>query len=825
MSAIEVPLRADSTTCADAVACAHCSLPVPPRLVEPNGDSFCCAGCKTVWHALHDAGLHAYYHMVQADAHTIGATADTKVAQPARVTGRGFEHLDHPDFLARHTVVRDGVATCRLRIDGIHCGACVWLLESLPGVVPGLVASRVHLGDATIELSREAHSPLSAIARGLDRLGYQVAPMDTPAADAARRLIRRDILQLGVAGAIAVNAMGLAFALYGAHMDGMDASLRTFIQWWSVGLALLSVAWPGRVFFVSALAALRARVPHMDLPVAFGIGAAVIAALIATARGAGSIYAEGVTMLVFLLLVGRFLQRAAQRKAIDRIESASAMLPSTARRLTAAGEEDVFIDALQPGDILLVPPHESVAADGTLISGAALIDRSHLTGESMPVRCERGELVEAGSRCLDAPIRLQVIRAGEHTRAASIERLVHEAATRRAPICAKADAIAGYFLTIVIALAMACTLWWGPRIGWDAAVERAVALLVVTCPCALGLATPLAVLAGIGGAARRGVLIKGGDILERLGRPGTIILDKTGTLTCGEPRVQSATGSAVAIQLAAALERESIHPLARAVVRFADSFPSATECREATHCVEHTGEGMTGTVGGQSITVGSAQFLARSSIALDASIAGGDAGETAVHIACEGRHAATLRIGDTLRADAAPTIATLRRHGWRVLLASGDTQAAVTGVAASVGIAEHDALSALSPEDKLALVQRPDLPRPVVMVGDGINDLAALAGADCGVAVRDGAQSAARTADACIAGAGVAPLLTLTSAAHRTMRTIHLNLGISLAYNAAGAAAAFVGLVNPIVASILMPLSGLTVLGTSLLLAGPKRMH
>ncbi len=797
-----------------AIPCDHCGLPVTASDLhdaKTRGESqaFCCAGCRAVWRALHDAGLSAYYDVSAADA-------SRRAASPAHISGRGFEHLDHIGFRDQHAQRTGTDWSCRFRVDGLHCGACVWLLESLPGVVQGLRAARVHLADSSIELEWAHDASLASIARSIDRLGYQLSPIDAPVEWAHQRLRRREVLELGVAGALAVNAMGLAFALYGAHFDGMDPSLRSFVQWWSVALATASVVWPGRHFFVNASTALRTRVPHMDIPVAFGLTSALIAAWCATARGSGAIYAEGVSMLVFLLLVGRFLQRAAQRRALSRIESVMALMPATARRvIDASGAvEEVLVEHLRPGDLIDVPAHESVGADGRLVTSSASVDRSHLTGESTPVQCRAGDWVDAGSRALAAPICVRVECVGSATRAAQIAALVREAAATKAPICQLADRMAGWFLATVLVLAASCVVWWAPRLGWDTAVERTVALLVVTCPCALGFATPLAVLAGIGGAARRGVLIKNGETLERLGSVGTLILDKTGTITVGRPSIVSMHGDASALRLAAAVERHSTHPCATTIV---DSIAAGNAAPIAIHesVTEVVGEGIAGTVEGHQVVVGNERILARYGVQ-PVQPPSRPVNAAVVFVAVDGAVALTMCIGDRIRDGSATTVNALKRRGWRVMLASGDDPAVAKAVGREVGLCDEDIFGGLTPEAKLDLVRTPALSTPVVMVGDGINDVAALAAADCGVWVRGGTQGAARTADACLAGDGLPPLRSLLDGAHRTMQVIRINLTISLLYNAIGATAAFMGWVNPIVASVLMPLSGLTVLATSL---------
>jgi Cu2+-exporting ATPase len=361
-------------------------------------------------------------------------------------------------------------------------------------------------------------------------------------------------------------------------------------------------------------------------------------------------------------------------------------------------------------------------------------------------------------------------------------------------------------------------------------MARAVAMLVVTCPCALGLATPLAVVAGIGKGARRGVLVKGGDVLERASKPGTLVLDKTGTVTEGRTRAIRWTGSESALAAAAAVEMHSAHPIARAVVdafggraaeggavSAATAVGDAQEVLEARDVRELPGLGIEARVGKRLVRVGSARFMReRSAIVAEAFGAFADgckaAGLAPLFVSVDGRVEAVVAIGDPLRPDARSTVSRLRRSGWRVVLASGDDPVVAMGVAKALGIDGRDAHGGLSPEEKLAFVQRGDFARPVVMVGDGVNDLAALAAADVGVAVRNGAQASHHVADVCLAARGLRPLERFLVGARSTMGAIKVNLAVSVLYNAAGGVLAFAGLVNPLVAAVLMPLSGLTVL-------------
>ncbi len=793
------------------VACAHCTLPVPLHEQTPNAEhAFCCQGCRAVWHSLHEAGLSAYYELAANERATRGQ---------AHVSGRGFEHFDRASFQETHVQERDGIASTHLRVDGLHCGACVWLLESMHGVVPGLAAARVNLTESSVELQWEpTRTSLSKIASSFDRLGYQLAPNDAASPrESSVRASRRSVATLGIAGALSVNAMGIAFGLYGGLLHSMPPSMRIFLQWWSVAIALTAICWPGRVFFTNAWTAVRTRVPHMDIPVAFGLASAVLAGIVATIRGTGAIYCEGATMLVFLLLVGRLLQATQQRRALRRVETLFAIIPALAWRIDEHGRHEVFVEELKVGDIIEVPAHETLGADGVLESASCYMDLSHLTGESAPVRCANGTLVHAGSRALERALRVRVTTVGAQTRAARIMELVREAAHRRAPICQLADALAGWFLVGVLTIAIATLLFWWGEISFEPAMERTIALLVVTCPCALGLATPLAILSGLGSAARQGMLIKGGDTFERISRAGTIVLDKTGTITMGRPAIIELDGDEGAVELAAVLEQKSAHPLARAIIESVRSRSLA----EARDVVETAGEGIRGTVGNSDVAVGSARFMQRLSIEIDAKrVARSEAlaarGVSPIYIAVDGECAALLGVGDAIRSEVAHSIRALREQGWEIRLASGDEPRVVASVAKQIGLMPHEAIGGLSPEQKLAFVSDDALKQPRIMVGDGINDLGALAAADCGVSVRGSAQCTTLTADVCLAGEGIALLPALLAAARRTMRTVRLNLWLSLAYNGAGAVLAFMGLVNPIVASILMPLSGLTVLATSL---------
>ena len=807
-----------------AVPCAHCGLPVPEPLLaaaaarcEAAAPRFCCTGCEAVWHSLHSCGLERYYEMQRA--------AGERANRPAGSASHAW--LDHADFAARHvTEVAPGCRRAELRVDGLKCGACLWLLEALPRLAPGLLESRVDVGRAAISLEwQDGITSLGAVADRISALGYSVRPMGAAASrEEWRRQDRRWLVDIGVAGAISGNVMAIAFALYGAQLSWMDDWTRQFLQWTSAALAGLAVAWPGRIYLRNAWTALRTRTPHMDLPIALALLAGLVGGTWMTASGRPGVYFESVSMLVFLLLAGRFVQFRQQRRARHEIELLCALVPQVARRVETDGRVvEVPSEALRAGDVVEVPAGESVPADGVLQGVDAHLDLQLLTGESRPVRVVAGDAVHAGVRTTSAPIRVRVTAAGDATRAAAIARMVEDAAGRRPPVVEFANRIAGWFLVAVIAVTAATGVAW-----WFIDPARmpgiVIAMLVVTCPCALGLATPLTMVAALGKAARAGILVRGGEVLERLAAPGTLVLDKTGTVTEGAMRVMRVAGDADAVARAAALESRSMHPVAQAISAHAPDMGGSGALRRPAHEVsavrEVAGRGIEGTVDGAVVAVGSRSFITAGGGVVDRAWSeAADAmeadGLSPAFVRVDGFVRAVVGVGDPVRRDAAGLVGSLAARGWSVWLCSGDVPALATRVGDAIGVPPGQSFGGNSPEEKLSFVSS-RARHPVVMVGDGVNDLPAMAAADVGIAVRQGAQATVERADVALTGGGLAQVVSLLDGARRTMATIHVNFAISVAYNVAGAVLAATGTINPLIAAIMMPLSGLTVTAVAL---------
>lgn len=798
-----------SAKCDAPPACAHCDLPSPDALHDAAGRVFCCAGCRTVYAVIRESGLESYYRVKTR------AEGDRRAA---RVSGRSYAEFDDAAFAHLHAQQRDdGLGAIELRVEGAHCAACVWLLERLPRVAPGVIESRFDLRRGLLRVIWDpSATTLSNVARAIDSLGY--APCPARGAQ-ARELRRREdhklLVRIGVAGALAGNVMLFAFALYGGEFAGIEPVYATFFRWTSAALGLLALAWPGSLFFRGAWAALRAGVAHLDLPIAIGLAAGAGAGLVNTIVGKPHIYFDSLTVLVFLLLVGRWIQRRQQRSATDAVELLYSVTPSVARRVEGADVREMPIEVIVPGDLLEVRAGDTLPVDGVIEAGGSTLNEALLSGESRPRSVETGDAVCAGAQNINAALRIRATATGEETRVGKLMRLVEQASREPAPIVRMADRIAGYFTVAMITLSALTLLLW-QWLDPSRAIDNATALLIVTCPCALGLATPLVLTIAVGRAAKLGILVKGAETLERLARPGVIFLDKTGTITAGRVELLSWHGAEEAKPLVKALERSSAHPVANAVI---NAFRDVVDLLAEE--VEQLPAGVAGRVNGRRVAMGTAEFIRSRNpklpswveVRIEALLSDG---LSPALVAVDDEVVAVAGFGDSPRPDAAISIAALRKMGWRVEVLSGDHPEIVRAVATSVGVPETAAHGAVTPERKLACVRQAATSEPVVMVGDGVNDAAALSAASVGIAVQGGAEASLAAAAVYLHRPGLASVVEVVRGGRRAIQLIRAGLTVSIVYNAVAALLAITGVISPLIAAILMPLSSFTVVSLAL---------
>ena len=813
---------ADGRPPAVPARCSHCGLPSsgPP---DASGRLFCCTGCKVVYHALQSAGLDDGYYALRDVGHVREAVPPARTEVDALLA----DEVDSDWFIEeRAHPGPDGTLQAELSVDGVHCAACLWLIEQMPFQIDGVRAARLNLPRGRLSISWDPGTTrLSETVRWLARFGYRAHPTATsvtPSATSARE--RSLLLKLGVAWALAGNVMLIAFALY-AGLDAAGGPLAAAARWLSLALAVPAVLYGGSEFYTRALRSIglawhrrSLRPLHMDVPITLGVAVGFAHSAWATSRGLDAVWFDSITVLIAALLTARWLQERSHRMAGDAADHLLSLIPSMARRVASGGRiEIVRTQALAEGDVVEVPPEEVVPADGVVLSGTSSINNAVLTGESRPLTVATGAGVHAGAMNLTGSIRIQVRAAGEASRVGRLLAWMRDPDAGRAPVVMMADRMGGYFVGAVIALSLITAGVWLLLDPSQAALNVA-ALLVITCPCALGMATPLAMTIAVGRAARAGIFVKHESALQELTQIDCFILDKTGTLTEGRPTLVEWFGDDRALECAAAVERGSTHVLGRAL---AAAFPGL---EEPVRTVEtHTGNGLSGFVSDAYVRVGRPSWVADALLEKTAELderaaAYAERGLTPVAVAIDGRLRAVVAFGDPLRCTADALVAALEARGAQVFIVSGDHARVVLDVARELRIPAHRALGEASPEDKLRLVRRLQAGGlRVAMLGDGVNDAAALRAANVGIAVAGGTSAALAAADIFLLTEGMSPVPQLLEGADRVMQAVRRNLSLSLGYNFVGALAAVAGVVTPLLAAVAMPVSSLVVVGSSIL--------
>ncbi|HEY0135973.1 MAG TPA: heavy metal translocating P-type ATPase [Nannocystis sp.] len=790
------------------------------------------------------------------------ATPGVQDAHVNFVTGRASVSYDPaaatPDALARaieaagYEVPRaQESVTAELPIVGMTCASCVRRIETALRAVDGVTEATVNLVTARATVRYEpARTNPGALADAIRGAGYEVpqasAPV-SPRVDAGaraeaqaqaeaheQRTMRRDFI---VAAALSVPLLVVAMS-HGA-IPGTDGMLGRWLQF---ALATPVVFGPGRRFLRLAWVALRHRAADMNTLVSLGVLAAwgySTVALVAPGLFPHAehgtlphLYFEAAAAILSFVLLGKLMETRARGRLSDAVRGLVALAPKTARRIRGELEEDVPVEALIPGDLVLVRPGERIASDGEVVRGTSAVDESMLTGESLPVDKQRGSVVYGGTQNHSGALTFRITRTGGDTALARIVEAVEQAQGSRAPIARLADVVSSWFVPIVLGLALVTLLVWAlvdpSAAGFAVAVERFVAVLVIACPCALGLATPAAVAVGTGRGAELGILVKGGAALEAASRIDTVLLDKTGTLTTGKPELTDVVALTGAeddlLRLVAAVERESEHPVAQAIVRGAVARGVALV--PASDFRTEPGLGVEADVGGRTVRVGTTAWLKRAGIdtaALEATaeeLAAG--GRTPSFVAVDGALAGLIAVADRPTDGARETVATLRSLGIEVAMVTGDRLGTARAVAAELGI--ERVVAEVRPEDKARVVaEERARGRIVAMVGDGINDAPALAAAHVGIAIGSGTDIAIAAADVALLRGGIAGLPTALRLARRTLTTIRQNLFWAFVYNvlgipiAAGVLAPWTGwTLSPVLASAAMSLSSVSVLMNSL---------
>ncbi|WP_028455268.1 heavy metal translocating P-type ATPase [Chitinilyticum litopenaei] len=803
-----------------APSCFHCAAPVPQDShftvsYRQREEPCCCAGCQAVARTIIDSGLERYYEDRRDAASRAAPLPDELLARLRLYDDESLQQ----SFVSRRP---DQLREASLLLEGITCAACIWLNEQHIAQLPGVVSVSINYSTHRARVCWDPqHIQLSRILEAITAIGYQAHPYDQARAEAAwEKRRKQSLFRLWTAGLSMMQVMMFTVPIYMAPPGDIDDHWLALLNWAGMVLTLPVVLYSCWPFYVSAWRDLRRGRAGMDLPVSIGVLAAFLASLLTLLQGSHEhVYFDSVSMFVFLLLGGRYLEMRARHRAGAAAEQLVKLIPAFAHRLLSQDGrqqlQEYPVSALRIDDLIVCKPGEVIPVDGLIVEGCSEVDEALLTGESRPVPKQPGSSVTGGASNMLSPLTIRVSHVGEQTRLAAIVRLLDAAMQHKPRLAQLADRVSGWFVAGL--LLVASLSWWYWQLhDPQQALAITVAVLVISCPCALSLATPAALVAATGHLARLGILSHRPDSLEDAAGISDVVLDKTGTLTTGKPALLDTLSLAIpaaeALHIAAALEASSSHPIAQAFHQ-----PGITPASMVRY---HPGLGISGMIADKTCFLGSPAFIAMHCKAQPALPDADSEPATVLLLADESQVLARFRLADQLRPDAATLVAALQAQGMKVHLLSGDNREVVAHVASQLQLGCFQA--AASPEDKLAYVQalQKDGAR-VLMIGDGVNDAPVLAVANVSLAMGSGADISHASGDMVLLNNSLAHVASLLMLARKSRAVILQNLAWALAYNIVAIPLAVSGHVTPWLASIGMAGSSLLVVLNSLRLAAP----
>ncbi|WP_339891658.1 heavy metal translocating P-type ATPase [Neptuniibacter pectenicola] len=800
--------------------CYHCGLTIPPgsdftTIIDNEPRAMCCPGCLAVAETIVNSGLDTYYkHRTE--------TAGSPEVKGKELPEQLLQELalyNEPTIQKEFVVTTDNLSEASLVIEGITCAACVWLLEHHINGITGVEKAHVNLTNHRARITWDPSiTPLSTLLSEIYRIGYQAHPYHP---DKEEQLLeqeqKRATRRLGIAGIGMMQTMMIAVALYGGDIQGIENRYVTFMRWASLVIASPVVLYAARPFFTAAWRDLKTKHLTMDVPVSLAIGGAYLASIWATVTNSGEVYFDSVTMFTFFLLIGRFLEMKARHRTGRAGNSLLNLLPASAIRVVGNEEQLVPVKELKNGDCVIVRPGHTIPADGMIIAGNSSVDESALTGEYLPIRKQVDDAVVGGTINVENPITIEITQTGNETQLSAIVRLLERAQEEKPHVAKVADKVASYFVAAVLLTALVVGVsWW--LIEPSQAFWITLSVLVVTCPCALSLATPTALTAATGTLRQNGLLITRGHVLESLATATHFVFDKTGTLTEGNLSLQQVVpltelNESECTKIAAAIEHHSEHPIAKA-------FHAQSAELHASDIHNEVGQGLEGQINNKRYRIGKPDFAAQICVQPQPPLP-----ETSgqwLLLCNEDCALAWFRLNDQVRREAKQTINYLQKLGLTCEMLTGDNSSAVEEVATFLGI--DNTVSGVSPEQKLSHVKAlQENGAHVVMVGDGINDIPVLAGAQTSIAMGGATDLAKTNADGVLISHDLLRLVDGILLARKTKQVIKQNLFWSLFYNLMALPLAAFGFIAPYMAALGMSISSLVVVGNAMRLNRIKK--
>ena len=804
-------------------SCFHCGQAIPEgdlvlKPIKGQEQHFCCHGCASVCEVIHEAGMESFYRR----------TPDGELLSPPPPPNKDLDLLDYDEVQSQFVGDLANKREITLMSEAIHCAACVWLIEHTMAKMDGLLLARVNFTNKQIKIRWDnSKIQLSDIIRKLNSIGYDANPYDPSASEEATKKANRDLLyRLGFAGFAMMNTMWFAVALYTGAAD--DPEYRNYFHWLLLVISTITLAYSGQPFLKGAWTSIKSKSVGMDVSISLGMLTTYFYSVWVTVYPghSGEVYFDTLIDFMFLLLIGRYLEAISKNKAIDASRRLMDLQPKVARKLTESEELVVPVRALARGDFISIKPGEKIAVDGTITQGQSMINEAMLSGESKEISKTIGQRVNAGTINVDGNLTVEVEHILQDTQLGKIVHMVEEAQGSKAPIQRTADIIMPWFVSVTISLALASFVYWIFNADLEFAIITATAVLIITCPCAFGLATPMAIAVASGVSARNGILIKNGAVLETLHSTDHFVFDKTGTLTKGQMKLVAEhlypnVNREELLNIVGSIEKLSEHSLGDALVNsIKDEFNYGYNNWQTVNDFKaFPGKGVRGRIGDKEYKIGTAGWLLEQNVVLsDEFIAKAQQhaqqARTAVWI-CENETVlAILFLEDEIRSDAVELIQRLKDKGKQVTLLSGDLQVVAESVAQQLG--GMNVIAEVLPQDKNDVIkQLQKQGQSVAMIGDGVNDAPALVRANVGIALGSGTDVSMESADIVLMNNEIMAVDTVLALSVRTLKTIKQNIASSISYNIIMVPLAMSGALTPLIAAITMPISSLIVIGNA----------
>ena len=786
------------------VTCTHCSLTYDESMMIVDNDClFCCKGCQGVYHLLKDEGLDSFYDK----------KGSTTLETPNIINNNEeYKKFDSELFKKQYIKEKDGLCEINLVIEGIHCSACVWLNEKVLHREDGILEASINFTNNKAHIVYDPDSlKLSRIFEIIESIGYKAYPYDKSKGETQANANRQDYYARLMVGVFAtMNVMWLAIAQYAGYFSSIKSDMKDVLNIAEFILATPTLFYTGWVYFKGAYFGLKNRFINMDFLVITGAVLAYSYSIYVLIKGSGEVYFDSVTMIITFVFIGKYLEVLSKKKAVDTMDAMSSFLVSEVVVIVDGKRVSKAPSEVEVGDIIEIKAGEKVVLDGEIVSGSGSFDNSSLTGESEPIYKEEGSEVLSGTILLDAVIRLRVGRVFEDSMISKIVTLLEDAMNKKPHIEKLANEISGYFSVTILGSAFITFLaWFFLGFGFEKSLIVGISVVVIACPCALGLATPIATLVGISIAANKKIIFKESAFLETMAKANTLLLDKTGTITKGKPRVVShEIFKEFDENILYSLLLAQTHPISKGVREFLEiDTPYHVEMSDIKN-VE--AKGITALYDGKVLLAGNRKLLQDNGIKYEKSH------ENSILIFCiDDEVIATYELQDEPKEGVKESIKAIKRAGLEVIMLTGDHEKSASKIAARVGIKEFH--HSLTPANKAEFVkQRQESGDIVIMAGDGINDSIALGLSDIAVSMGSGAQLAVEVSDVVLLDNQMTTLRDSIILSKNTYRNIKQNLGISLTYNLITIPLAVMGYVVPVVAAFVMSLSSLFVVANSL---------